>query len=116
MRLNSEYISKVRELYDRYPELETIKEEDLSSKDPEVFKAINACKFILNYYEFLAIAIKSGDVDEKMCKTFLDNIFKGMYLKTRDMIEIYRYKESYLLAENFTFYAKKWNPSLNKQI
>lgn len=116
MRLNSEYLSRVSDLYEVYPNLEVIKKEDLKSNEQGIIKAINASKFILNYYEFLCIAIKSGDVDENICKSFLENIFKGMYIKSKDMIEVYRHKESSLLAENFTYYAKKWNPILNKQI
>ena len=67
--------------------------------------------YLLNYYEFIASAIRYGDLDEKLLKESLRGMLCNTYELTRDLISYRRTKSrmpNLLLYEHLEWLYLRW--------
>ncbi|MCH8843127.1 MAG: DUF4760 domain-containing protein [SAR324 cluster bacterium] len=76
-------------------------------------------RHVLNWFEFLSIAILTGAANEEFLKLTYRGQFTSLYARTKDMIEYMRsYADNPSIYANFEKVAKKWSSPLTatKQI
>lgn len=66
---------------------------------------------VLNYLEFVSLAIREGHYNERLCRLYYKGIFKNNFLKTRLVIEKCRV-ENPKTFENFVHYVHRWHPDM----
>lgn len=66
---------------------------------------------LLNYLEFVSLAMMEGHYSERLCKLYYRSIFKNNYLNTRLIIENLQMREP-KIYNNFVYYVKRWHPDL----
>ena len=49
--------------------------------------AIRATKYVLNYYEFMAVGIEAGDLDDKLLFDTLSHVVIGLYDRSKLLVE-----------------------------
>lgn len=70
-RLSTAFQDKATKLNAAYPTLTGItpvKHNDWQSTDATIRDGVEAARYMLNYYEFIAVGIRSGDFDEKLMR------------------------------------------------
>jgi hypothetical protein len=74
-RLSQAYQQRLRDAISKYPTIKKItKVKDGDWRDPKKWEALEGIKYMLNYFEFVAIGIRQGDLDEKTLKMSLRGI------------------------------------------
>lgn len=74
-RLSQAYQARLRDIFECYPQTASkTKIESGDWNDASKAVAIEGVKYILNYFEFVAIGIRTGDLDEKPLKMSLRGI------------------------------------------
>lgn len=53
----------------------------------QVFPVIESIYFICNYNEFLASAVRQGDIDSELLRQSLEGVIKGLYVKCEPILE-----------------------------
>lgn len=71
-------------------------------------KQRNAINYLLNYFEFISVGIRFGDLDEKLMKNSLRTIIKNNYEFFEDVIK-QKQQNSPSLYEHLTSLKKRWN-------
>lgn len=80
--------------------------EKFSSLPPEITNSIN---YMLNYFEFIAVGIRCGDLDEQFMKSSLKTIITTNYDFYKCIIQEKQKKVPSAL-ENLCALVKRWNP------
>jgi hypothetical protein len=85
VRISTEMNSRIRALYDKLPADTPITKEFFTNKDN--MEAVRAAQYILNYYEFLAVALRHGDLDHDLLKDCIRGQLCSVYQKLEAYIE-----------------------------
>lgn len=83
-------------------------EDYLHSNDPKKFEAVEAMRFILNYYEYLAYAMKAGEMDEDTIYMLQRGNISYMYKKCRAYIDLERDQNPKVFV-HLTDYMHHWD-------
>lgn len=78
-RLSQAYQGRLKDAYSGYPvtpQITYMQEGDWN--DPMKLEAIEGIKYLLNYFEFLAIGIRTGDLDERTLRMSLKDILETL--------------------------------------
>lgn len=68
-RMNPEFANNVANIHKPYPSPQNIPADAIKKmEDQSVFDSV---KYVLNYYEFIAVGIRHGDLDEKLMRDCL---------------------------------------------
>jgi len=111
-RLSETYTNQVNTLTKVYPQGVQIPYEHMEIRDDDnIFRAIRAESYILNYFEFITIGIKQGDFDEKLCREYFCGIFNSQLFKSENFIK-FHHKRDPKIYEYFIQYAEKWSKNL----
>jgi hypothetical protein len=98
-RLSATYMHYADKLSSHYSDYEARKASDPALKESPTEKVdVNALRYILNYFEFIAIGIKRGDLDEGMLKDSLRSILAKNIEMSSEWLEKSR-------AQNDRYYA-----------
>lgn len=117
-RMSTEYQSQARNLRCFYPPSSVIPQEvveayyenKLSSKKDEQKKLnVDAAVYFLNFYEFLAIGIRHGDLDEDVLFDSLSFIAKGLYNKTINVMKWNKRNADTSVLSEFEELVARWN-------
>jgi hypothetical protein len=96
LRSNEMFARHRINLFQVYPNREVIPESDIvkiyddgEKKDSyklepdgkQKFPLVESIRYIANYYEFLAAAVRHGDIDERLLRTSLEGIIKAAHKK-----------------------------------
>jgi hypothetical protein len=84
VRISTEVNNRVRSIYKQFPLGQTITENDL--RDASNAQAIADVRYMLNYYEFLAVALKHGDLDRRLLKDCIRGQLCDFYKKAEVII------------------------------
>ncbi len=116
-RLSTAFQERATKLYSVYPTLTgvtPIKKEDLHSQEARVKEALEAARFMLNYYEFIAVGIRSGDFDEALMRKSWRKIVVTLHTLTRELISHLRGETSTgettypMVYEHFIWLVERW--------
>lgn len=110
-RLSAEYMSHARNVSTHYMEYARKQEngEDLDCS-PTDGVDIQSLQYILNYFEFIAIGVRHGDLHEGMLKTSLQTIIQQNVTMSREWILRCR-KENNRLYLNLAWLHARWCPN-----
>jgi len=86
IRISAEMNTRIKTLYDKFP-LGTPMDAQYVATTPENDDVIRAARYILNYYEFLAVALRHGDLDHDLLKDCIRGQLCGMYVKLKALID-----------------------------
>jgi hypothetical protein len=74
-RLSPAYQQRLRDITAAYPTLPRVTRVALGDwNDPDKVAGLEAVKYLLNYFEFVAVGIRVGDLDEKTIRSCLENV------------------------------------------
>lgn len=96
----------------RPKEIRKVTLQDISN--PEKRDALSGLQYFLNYYEFIAVGLKQGDLDEKLLKECVSGIVSRLYDISEEYIKHVRGINSKGKPEDPTLYEyfielhKKW--------
>lgn len=93
-RLSQAYQQRLRDVVKTFPVTPRVTKLKMGDWDvSENAEAIDGVKYLLNYFEFVAVGIRTGDLDEKTLKMSL----RGILITLCDMAEVYiRYQRGEL--------------------
>ena len=103
-RLSQAYQQRLRDVVKAFPV--TPKVTPIKAGDWDVaenLEAIDGVKYLLNYFEFVAVGIRTGDLDEKTLKMSL----RGILITLCDMADIYIRYQRGELDENDGYPSKR---------
>lgn len=95
-RLSNTFQDKVNDMIAKYPPGKLIDETSITEymnkagMDEATFKAINGSIYILDFYEFIASGVKSGDLDDDFLYENARGFVCGMWVKAEKIIKIVR--------------------------
>ncbi len=85
-RLSQAYQQRLRDVVEKFPVTPKVTRLKMGDWDfPENAVAIDGVKYLLNYFEFVAVGIRTGDLDEKTLKMSL----RGILITLCDMADVY---------------------------
>jgi len=95
--------------------------EEVSPVDIERAEAINALKYVLNYFEFMAVGIRAGDLDEDLVYDTISSTVVGLYERAGPLLDYYNAAgpgggAQPLACTDLTRLATSWRARLNQQI
>lgn len=121
-RLSTAFQQRIADFRSKYPLLPTpssIKDGDWNI--PDNFLALEGARYLLNYYEFIAVGIREGDFDELLMEECWWGIVTTLHRLTNNLIEFSREKQpdgTYLdptAYENFLWLSNRWKRPKRKQ-
>lgn len=107
-RLSQAYQQRMKDaiaIYPVTPNLTLFQECDLNC--PEKKEAIEGIKYLLNYFEFIAVGIKYGDLDEKTLRQSMRGILNTL-VTISDIYIKYSIKKYPLVYEHLLWLNNKW--------
>jgi hypothetical protein len=84
-RLSTEFNNRVRSFYAKCPLNRNVTTTDLS--DPEFQQVLPDIRYLLNYYEFLAVALRHDDLDEELLRDCVRGQLCAFYEKAKVVID-----------------------------
>lgn len=78
--------------------------------DPARFGELEALRYMLNYYEFIAVGVRQGDLHEPLLKHTIRGIVCGLTITTRKYIELSREAEHARLAQLKDYEVQREGP------
>lgn len=95
--------------------------EEVSSADIERAEAINALKYVLNYYEFMAVGIKAGDLDEDLVYDTISTTVVGLFERAKPLMDFYNAAAPAgggqpLACTDLSRLATSWRARINQHI
>jgi hypothetical protein len=110
VRISTEMNSRIKALYSVYPIGRSLSEPDTEKSEKEQTDALAAARYVLNYYEFLAVALRHGDLDHDLLKDCIRGQLCDFVDKARVVIDNHReqdpQKPSRRYSELLALYAK----------
>lgn len=109
--------SKFQLAYPSLPSLKLIAQDDWLSTEKQICEGLDAARYMLNYYEFIAVGIRSGDFDEELMRQSWRRIVINLFHQTRPFLEHLRGTQpngeslSPKTYEHFIWLVKRWNES-----
>ncbi|KJE36651.1 hypothetical protein UF64_02935 [Thalassospira sp. HJ] len=128
---HSEIFNKHRiNIFSRYPHTHQIPDQDVSQImderlnkdnysigddcDKIKFPLAESIIYVCNYYEFLASAIKEGDLDDALMRETLEDVFKSTYNKLSRIICTYRDSDNEAFENYYWLVEEHWNKKKKK--
>ena len=107
-RLSTAYQQKMQEAIKVYPATPKLSKIVLGDwNDPNKISAIEGFKYLLNFFEFMAIGIHAGDLDEKMLRESLKSILITLTYVAEEYIKFVRI-DSTFTYERLLWLKKRW--------
>jgi hypothetical protein len=85
VRLSTEFNNRVRSFYSKCPLDRNVIAADLA--DSEFQKVVPDIRYLLNYYEFLAVALRHEDLDEELLKDCIRGQLCAFYEKAKAVVD-----------------------------
>jgi len=106
----------LRDLLQRRARGETVLDQDI-----ERAEAINALKYVLNYFEFMAVGIRAGDLDEDLLYSTISTTVVGLYERSKPLLSYYNSSApgggaQPLACADLVKLAERWRQRLNQDI
>lgn len=105
----SENLDKHRSVFSHTQENQPISNDVFESLESKDLKT--STLHVLNYLEFVSLAMKEGHYSERLCRLYYRGIFRSNYLRTRLIIENLQMQNSKVF-NNFLYYVHRWNPDI----
>jgi hypothetical protein len=113
-RLSTAFNEKYKIMLAKYPVTKGITPVAANDWDDAAkIDAIEAVKYFLNYYEFIAIGIRTGDLDEDFLFLSLGGIVPNLWKLGENYIEFARKKHGSVF-ENLEWLKNKWRARAEK--
>lgn len=109
-RLSVAYMERLRKVNDAFAPVGgtyiAVTEEDFA--DANKAEALSALRYLLNYFEFIAVAIRHGDLDEKVMNASMSGIVSALSFVGHAVIEKGQSKDP-LNFEHLDWLRKRWD-------
>ncbi|EGN76474.1 hypothetical protein A28LD_0217 [Idiomarina sp. A28L] len=109
-RLSESYLKQVQSFQQAFPSGQKLTSDKFN--DPANEGARHGLISVLNFLEFISIGIKQNDLSESVCKAFFLKVFSNQWYRCSEVIKHMQTHTHSRTFENFEYYAKKWDSTL----